>query len=132
MILLDTNILMYSAGADHPNKAPSLKLLRRVAAGELEANIDTEVLQEILHRYRSLGRWNDGRKVFELARKLFPEVLAVTGEVMDQAKRLADTHPNISARDAVHAAVVAVHKLDGICTFDADFARIAGCKRIAP
>ncbi len=64
---------MYSAGAEHPNKAPSIAFLERVAAGEIQATIDAEVLQEIMHRYRSLGRWHDGRKVYELARRLFPQ-----------------------------------------------------------
>lgn len=130
MILIDTNILMYSAGAEHPNKAPSLAILRRVASGEMEATIDAEVLQEILHRYLALNRWPDGKKVYELARKLFPEVLAITAEVMDQAKKLADVDPSLSARDAVHAAVVSSYRLEGICTFDSDFDRIHGCRRI--
>lgn len=129
MILVDANVLMYSVGAEHPNKAPAVQVLRRAAAGELDATIDAEVLQEIIHRYRALNRWQDGRKVFEIARNLFPQVLAITGEVMDHAKRLADEHPAISSRDAVHAAVVAVYKLDGICSFDSDFDRIRGCKR---
>lgn len=50
MILVDTNILMYAAGASHPCKAPSLRLLERVARGDVEAAIHAETLQEILHR----------------------------------------------------------------------------------
>ena len=132
MILVDANILMYAAGAEHPNKIPAVKFLSRVAAGEIEASVDAEVLQEILHRYRALNRWNDGRKVYELARSLFPEVLAITGEVMDYAKQLADGDSSVSARDAVHAAVAAVYGLECICSFDADFDRIRGCKRLVP
>ena len=59
MILTEVNILMYASGAPHPRKAPSLAFLNRVAAGEVDAAIDAEVLQEVLHRYRfsqSLGR----------------------------------------------------------------------------
>jgi predicted nucleic acid-binding protein len=128
--LVDANILMYSAGAEHPNKAPSIAFLERVAAGEIQATIDAEVLQEIMHRYRSLGRWHDGRKVYELARRLFPQVLAITVEVMDRAKPIIDQDSTISARDAIHAAVVINYKLDGICSFDADFDRIPNCKRM--
>lgn len=132
MILVDSNVLMYAAGAEHPNRAPALALLGRVAAGELEAAIDAEVLQEILHRYRSINRWTDGRKVYRLARELFPDVLPVTREVMDRARDLMDADAGISARDAVHAAVVQTGQLAGICTFDQDFDRIPGCSRIAP
>ena len=131
MILVDSNVLMYSAGAEHPNKAPAVQFLKRVAAGETEATVDAEVLQEIIHRYRALNRWDEGRKVYEVARGLFPEVLAITGVVMDRAKQLVDEDSTVSARDAVHAAVVAVYRLEGICTFDGDFDRIRGCVRVA-
>jgi len=131
MILVDSNILMYSSGAAHPNKLLAVHFLKRVAAGEIEAAVDAEVLQEILHRYRALHRWNEGRQVYALARRLFPEVLAITGSVMDGAKQLADEDATISARDAVHAAVVAAYRLEGICTFDSDFDRIRGCRRVA-
>jgi len=132
VILVDSNILMYAGGAEHPNKAPSLAFLRRVAAGEVEATVDAEALQEVIRRYRALRRWAEGRRVYELARTLFPEVLAITGAVMDHAKQIADKYDDISARDAVHAAVVAEYKLEGICTFDGDFDRIRGCKRVGP
>lgn len=130
MMLVDANVLMYAAGAEHPNKAPAMSFLRRVANEEVEATVDAEVLQEIIHRYRALNRWPDGQKVFALARKLFPEVLSITGAVMDQAKQLADGDLTISARDAVHAAVVSSYQLEGICTFDKDFDRIPGCRRV--
>ena len=130
MILVDSNILMYASGAEHPNKAPSVAFLRRVAAGEVEATVDAEALQEVIHRYRALHRWAEGRGVYELARTLFPEVLAITGAVMDYAKQIVDKDDGISARDAVHAAVIAEYKLEGICTFDQDFDRIRGCKRV--
>ena len=45
---------MYASGAEHPNKLLSLRFLKRVADGELEATIDAELLQEIIHRYRAL------------------------------------------------------------------------------
>ena len=130
MILVDSNVLMYASGADHPNKAPAVRFLERVGSGELEAAVDAEVLQEIVHRYRALNRWDQGRQVYVLARILFPDVLPVTGEVMDRAKQLLDRDNSLSARDAVHAAVVVVYGLDGILTFDLDFDRIPGCKRI--
>jgi len=132
MMLVDSNVLMYAAGAEHPNKARAVAFLERVATGEIEAAVDAEVLHEIIHRYRALNRWEEGKKVYRLARELFPDVLAVTAEVMDRAKELVDADASLSARDAVHAAVVRVYALDGICTFDRDFDRIPGCKRLGP
>jgi len=130
MILMDANIFMYAAGAEHPHKSPSVAFLNRVASGEVEATIDAEVLQEILHRYRALHRWADGQKVYDLAKKVFPIVLAITGEVMDEDRQILATDETLTARDAVHAAVVIIYQLDGICSFDNDFDRIAGCTRL--
>jgi uncharacterized protein len=130
VILVDANILMYASGAEHPNKAPSVAFLKRVAAGEVEATVDAEALQEVIHRYRALHRWAEGRRVYELTRTLFPEVLGITGAVMDYAKQIVDKDDSISARDAVHAAVITEYKLEGICTCDRDFDRIRGCKRV--
>lgn len=132
MILLDANVLMYAAGADHPNKEPSVRFLERVARGEVEAVLDAESLQEIVHRYRALGRWAEGRRVYDLARQLFPQILPVTAQIMDQARGLMDRHESLCARDAVHASVVFAHRLQAICSFDRDFDAIAGLRRVEP
>jgi predicted nucleic acid-binding protein len=131
VILTDANVLMYAAGADHPNKPLSVAFLNRVAEGEIEAAIDTETLQEILHRYRALRRWEDADRVYELARTIFPDVFPVTADVMDEARRILARDKGLAARDAVHAGVVFVYGLDGICSFDVDFDRIPGCVRFA-
>jgi uncharacterized protein len=98
----------------------------------VEATIDAEVLKEILHRYRSLGRWKDGRKVYDLARTLFPSVVPVTAEVLDRARVLMDRHESILARDALHAAVVMIQGFEAICSYDGDFDGIPGVVRREP
>lgn len=132
MILVDTNVILYAAGAEHPHKRPSVTLLGRVARGEVEATIDAEVLQEILHRYRAIGRWADGRRVYDLARQLFPSVVPVTSAVLDRARRILDTDRRIMARDALHAAVVMSEGLEAVCSWDRDFDRIKGLVRREP
>jgi hypothetical protein len=82
MIPIDTNVIMYAAGAGHPHKGPSVALLERVSNGELEATADAAVLHEILHRYRAIGRWEEGRQVYDLTRRLFPNVAPVTADVV--------------------------------------------------
>ena len=51
---LDANIFMYAAGAEHPYKAPCVEILARLEVGELQAVINTEILQEMLYRYSRL------------------------------------------------------------------------------
>jgi len=132
VILVDANVIMYAAGADHAHKRPSVALLVRVARGEVEATIDAEVLQEILHRYRAIGRWEDGRRVYDLTRQLFRSVVPVTAEVLDRARRILDTDRRIMARDALHAAVVMAEGLEAVCSWDRDFDRIKGLVRREP
>ena len=132
MILIDANILMYAAGAEHPNKAPSVRLLEKVADGSVDAALDAEVLQEVLHRYRAIDRWRDGSKVYDDARRIFGMVVPITTEILDHARILLDEHDGISARDALHAAVVAIHDLDALCSYDRGFDRIPTIRRVEP
>ena len=132
MILVDSNILMYAAGREHAFKKRAAAFLEEVASGSIEAVIDAEVLQEILHRYRALGRWTDGKSVYDAARIVFPVALPVTATVMDRARLLLDQYPRLTARDAIHAAVVELHRLEAICSFDRDFDGVRGLRRIQP
>lgn len=132
MILVDSNILMYAAGEKHPNRAPSIAWLEKVAREEIDGVLDAEVLQEILHRYQAIRRWDDGRKVYDLARMILPLVIPVDCAVMDRARELMDRYRNLVARDAVHAAVVLVHNLQGICSYDTDFDSVKRLNRIEP
>jgi len=36
------------------------------------------------------------------------------------------------ARDALHGAVVQMHSLEAICSFDRDFDRLRGLRRVEP
>jgi predicted nucleic acid-binding protein len=132
LILADSNIVMYAAGAEHPFKRRSARFLEGVAEGRIDAAIDAEALQEILHRYRALRRWSEGRQVYDMARTIFPTVISVTAEILDRARALLDVHSQVMARDALHAAVVECHSLEAICSFDRDFDRIRGIRRIEP
>ena len=131
MILVDSNILMYAAGSEHPFKKPSVAWLERVAKGEVDATVDAEVLQEILHRYRSIHRWSEGRRVYDLARTLFPVVIPIDAEALDRCREIMDAHPKLMARDALHAAVVDIHELEAICSYDQDFDALDS-RRIEP
>ena len=132
MILVDANVLMYAAGREHPFRRESLAFLERVAAGSVPAAIDSETLQEILHRYRSLNRWADGERVFAFARRIFREPIPIDGHVVDLAFTLMRRIDRLKARDAVHAAVVLTHRLQAICSYDQDFDVIPDVQRVQP
>ena len=79
---------MYAVGREHSHKQRSLSLLRRVVEGEVEAALDTEVLQEILLRYPALNRWHEGRETYDLARQVFLRTFPITVEALDRARAL--------------------------------------------
>ena len=90
MILIDSNIFMYAAGVDHPNKKSSIDVLQQVVRGTLEGCTSVEILQEILHRYRSINRWHDGKQVFETAKVIAKVIYPIDIDILDQAKQLLD------------------------------------------
>jgi predicted nucleic acid-binding protein len=128
---VDSNIPMYVAGRDHPLRDPSRRVLERIRARDLDACTSTEVLQEILYRYSALARRDLAREVYDLFVRICPEVLPVTLADTDKARDLLVSVAGISARDAVHAAVMLNHDVETIVTFDAGFDRIPGVKRLA-
>ncbi|WP_419940515.1 type II toxin-antitoxin system VapC family toxin [Candidatus Palauibacter sp.] len=131
-VFVDSNIPMYVAGADHPNRDPSVRFLEEAQDDGLELCASTEVLQEILYRYAGLGRRELGARVYDLFVALMPEVFDVTLADTDLAKTILLSHAGISARDAVHAGVMINREVRVIATFDRGFDDIEGLTRLEP
>ena len=121
---------MYVIGGEHPNRETARRFLDRVRRNEVEACTSTEVLQEILYRYSSLGRLDLARHGYDLFVATCPEVLGVTLAETDRARDLVCEIEGISSRDAVHAAVMLNHGVECIATFDKGFDRIRGIRRL--
>jgi len=95
----------------------------------VDACTSTEVLQEILYRYASLGRLDLAREVYDLFVDVCPVVLGATLADTDGARDLVCGDIGPSARDAVHAAVMLNNDVEWIATFDAGFDEIPGIRR---
>ena len=130
-IFVDSNIPMYVAGKEHPNRVPARRFLARARAGEFDACTSTEVLQEILYRYVGLGRLDLAREVYDLFAQLCPVIFPVTLADTDRARDIACSGLEVSVRDAVHAAVMLNHEVAVIATFDTGFDGLAGIQRFA-
>jgi uncharacterized protein len=128
-VFIDSNIPMYVAGREHPNREPSRGFLRRVREGKVDACTSTEVLQEILYRYASLRRLDLAREVYDLFVDVCPIVFGVTLADTDRARDLVCGAIGPSPRDAVHAAVMLNNDVEWIATFDAGFDEIPGIRR---
>ena len=113
---LDTNVFLYAAGAGHPLKKPSQRILRLAARKELAATTNTEVVQEILYVLSRRGEGEKARRLAPNVLQLFPGMLPVTGDDMASACQLSGRFPNLPVRDAVHAATMVNNGLRTIIT----------------
>lgn len=129
-VFLDSNIPMYVAGRDHPNREAARRLMASIRTGRHEACASTEVLEEILYRSSSLGQLTLAREVYDAFVEICPTVFSVTLADTDRARDLLCAGAGISARDAVHAAVMLNHEVEWVATFDAGFGRVPGIRRL--
>ena len=129
-VFVDSNIPMYVAGKDHPNRGPATRFLEVAEERGFDLCTSTEVLQEILYRYTALGRLELAGQVYDLFVALIPEVFDVTLADTDAAKKILLTTVGLSARDAVHAGVMLNRGVAAIATFDRGFDRIEGISRL--
>ncbi len=129
MRLIDTNVIIYAAGKAHPLRNEARRVLDRIAEGALHANIDTELLQEILHVYDARKARANGLDAVDDLLALFPNPIPIGREEIETARDLMRVHAFLGARDAIHAAVAQTHDLEGIVAADKVFNRLEGVKR---
>jgi len=130
VILVDSNIPMYLIGAPHPHKSDAQRLLEKLVSDRQRLVTDAEVLQEILHRYVAIGRRDAIQPAYDALLGVVDQVLAVDRAVAERAKEIVLGRRQISARDAVHLAVMEQHGVEQILTFDSGFDGFPGITRL--
>lgn len=132
MKLLDTNVFVYAHGRPHPYRQPCRALIAELETEPVDYNVDTELLQEILHLYSLQGDRAFGLNVFDVILTIFPYPFAVGRSEAVAARRLVEAYPGLSPRDAIHAAVVLTQDLDALVTTDKAFTDVAGLSVLDP
>jgi uncharacterized protein len=131
LIFVDSNIPMYLIGSPHPHKLDAQRLVQAaIAAGE-PLLTDAEVLQEICHRFVSLQRRDMIQPCFDAILGIVDDVLPVAREDAEAAKDVLLRYASLSARDAVHIAVMNRHGLNRIMTFDRGYDVYPGIERVS-
>jgi len=131
-VFIDTAVLMYATGTSHPLREPCRAIMIQVGQGQLEAVTSAEVVQEILHRFMSIGRPEIGLEIARVTMDAFAPVLPITHAQMRRVPALAARYPNLSARDLVHVATCIHEGISEILTPDRDFDRVMEIRRIDP
>ena len=130
MIFIDSNIPMYLVGQPHPHKADARRMVEASIAGGERLVTDAEVLQEILHRYVAIERRDAIQPAFDAILGIVDEVFPITEVDVERAKSIVLGKKRLSARDAVHVAVMHRQEVDQIMSFDKGFDSIPGVTRL--
>jgi len=130
VIFVDSNVPMYLVGSDHPNKAAARLQLEQAIVDNETLATDAEVLQELLHRYAAIGRRDAIGPAWDAILGVVDVVHPIELDDVRRARRLVSAAPTLSARDAVHIAVMQRRGISRILTFDKGFDGILGIERI--
>lgn len=131
MVLIDSNVPMYLVGAPHPHKADAQRWLEKLVTDRRRLVTDAEVLQEILHRYVAIDRRDAIQPAFDVLLGVVDQVLPVDHAIVERAKQIVLGRRQLSARDAVHVAVMQHHAIGQILTFDSGFDGLPGITRVS-
>ena len=131
MIFIDSNVPMYLIGSEHPHKIDAQRLLERCIADGERLVTDAEVFQEILHRYAAIKRKDAISPAFQAISGIVDEVFAVELRDVERAKDILLGTQRLSARDALHLAIMERNQIETILSFDAGFDEYPGITRLA-
>jgi predicted nucleic acid-binding protein len=131
LIFVDSNVPMYLVGAAHPHKLDAQRLLERCLGERIPLVTDAEVLQEILHRYVAIRRPDAIQPAFDVLLGVVDDVYAVERRAVERAKAIVLERGRLSARDALHVALMEQHGVVRIASFDSAFDAIPGIERIS-
>lgn len=112
---------MYLVGSPHPNKATAERLVEKLILERQRLVTDSEVLQEILHRYVAIDRRDAIQPAFDAILGFTDDVFPIDRSTVDRAKQIVLAYRTLSARDAVHVAIMEINGIEQILSFDAGF-----------
>lgn len=132
MIVLDTTVLVYAKGADHPLRDPCRRLIDAIAQGELDATTTVEVIQEFVHVRAQRRERSDAVELGCDYADLLAPLLAVEDEQLRRGLSLFEHTEPLGAFDAVLAATALDAGATALVSADGAFAHVAGLHHVVP
>ena len=127
MILLDTTVLVYSVGEEHPLKQAARNLLSDARTSAVRAHTTPEVIQEFAHvRARRRSR-EDAVALAASFSALLGPLQVVTAQHLSAGLELWAQHPGIGSFDSALAAVAISLDAD-LVSADTGFASVTGLR----
>ncbi len=132
MILLDTTVLVYAKGHEHPLRDPCRELIAAVAERRVQATTTVEVIQELVHvRARRRGRGDAAALGRDYAELLSP-LLSPTVDDLNAGLALFERSESLGAFDAVLAACATRSGMRALVSADAAFSGVAELAHVVP
>lgn len=132
MIVLDTTVLVYAKGSDHPFRDPCRELIAAIADGAIQATTSVEVIQELVHvRARRRDRHDAAATGRDYSELLSP-LLSVNREHLQRGLALFERVDRLGAFDAVLAAAAAASGATALVSADTAFADAGDIPHIVP
>jgi predicted nucleic acid-binding protein len=132
VIVLDTTVLVYAVGADHPLREPGQLLIRAIADGTILATTTIEVIQEFAHLR---ARRRDRKDAADLARdyiELLSPFLIVEETDLREGLRLFEEGKGFGSFDAVLAAAAHAAGAEDPVSADTGSSGIAAVRHVVP
>jgi uncharacterized protein len=118
MIFVDTNVIMYAVGGEHPLREEARAFFEEALIQRRTLVTSAEVLQELLHVYLPVRRMGTLDAALALVTATTASIWPVEEGDARLARELADAHPGLGARDLLHLASCLRRNATGIMTFD--------------
>jgi hypothetical protein len=123
---------MYAAGAPHPLREACRFALERAVNLRIALVTDSEVLQELLHRYFAIRKPDVAQSIYRAATQLCDDVLPVEEKHTARALELLLQYRKLSARDAIHIATMEGAGMRRLLSTDTDFDGVSEVDRVDP
>jgi uncharacterized protein len=87
--------------------------------------------REFLHSLAAINRRDSIQPAFDALLSVVDEVLPIDRAIAERAKTIAVSRTKLSARDAIHYAIMQTHGIRQILSFDGGFDGLPGIERLA-
>lgn len=132
MIVLDTTILVYAKGSEHPLRGPCRDLIAAIATGDITATTTAEAIQEFVHVRARRRERSDAAALGRDYAELLAPLLPVAREHLERGLALFERCERLGTFDAVLAAAALDTGATALISADSGFAEVPGLPHVAP
>ncbi len=132
MIVLDTTVLVYAKGADHPLRQSCRDLIGAIADGAIQATTSVEAIQEFVHvRARRRDR-DDAAALGRDYAELLSPLLEVDRDDLVAGLTIFEATESVGAFDAALAAATAAAGAAALVSADDGFGDVPDLLHVVP